>query len=81
MNFYSVTCTKYYCCEETDYINNQIIIIADCLYSAKLKLEKCLEKLNAVDNDIKYIPNEELHICDGIMIADGFEESTYHYGI
>lgn len=79
MNFYTAICTKYYQGQETGYDNNQIIVIADCLYSARLKFNKCLEKLK--DDEIEYIPKKELHICDGIMIADGFDDSTYHYGI
>lgn len=46
MDFYTAVCQKYYEGRPTGYSNNQIIIIADCLYSARIKFNKCLEKLN-----------------------------------
>lgn len=79
MNFYTATCDKYYQGRRTGYDNNQIIVIAEDLYSARIKFERCLSKLKT--DELDFIPNEKLHICDGIMIADGFEDSTYHYGI
>lgn len=82
MEFYSVVCEKFYEGRPTYYRNNQIIVLATDIVQAKQKLELCLKKLNDEGLDvITYKPIEEIKKCTGIMIADGFEGSTHHYGI
>lgn len=45
----------------------KIVVVADSLDSAKIKFNKYLESLKSDDRE--FISNEELHICDGIMIS------------
>ena len=80
MNFYHACYTRQYYDEEeqtwqdTDYKSQGIIVIADNYDDAKLKIEKCLAKVetNTKWGDYRAVLNSDITECIGLDSRHGY---------
>lgn len=82
VEFWEVRCERYWNGEPTYYKDNRIILLAQDLDQAKLRLKYSLKRLNNNNEGFEYRPLEEIHICQGgIMLAEGYDNRVIPYGI